>query len=55
MRWLVERKGGEFEDVGADLCGVAYGCLMFTSADGVPVYMVAAGEWVTVVPEGDEL
>ena len=55
MRWLVERKRDDFEDIGADSVRIEFGCLVFRNglSDSEPVYILAAGEWLIIVP-GDE-
>lgn len=55
MRWLVERRRDEFEDVGAKHMSIQDGCLIFQ--DDIferATYVIAAGHWVTVVPEAGD-
>ena len=59
MRWLVERPnrvaGTSFEDVGAEHLTIHYGALMFKDDPfEQPTYIIAAGQWLTVIPAADE-
>lgn len=56
-RWIVEREQGRFEDVGQEHMVVAdSGALVFFDADGSvlqPSYVIAPGQWVSVVWDGE--
>lgn len=48
VRWLVERKRNDFEDVGAKHVRVESGCLVFRDdLRGEPTVIIAAGHWET--------
>lgn len=61
MRWLVERttpqgrSGSHLEDVGAQHLSISDGCLIFKDdLSQRATYIVAAGYWITVVPDSED-
>lgn len=53
MSYIVERKPGIFEEVGAPTWKVDAGTLAFFDDSGDLVVAYAQGQWLTVVPEAD--
>ena len=55
MRWIVELKNGELEDVGAHRVAITYGgTLVFQDEDEQLAIAYAPGTWRTVCPEAGE-